>query len=66
MNTLFPIEPQLPEGFLYIPNFITGQEEIELVTGISKLELQTFIFLGFEKIYHPFLLRLLIKFLKSF
>jgi alkylated DNA repair dioxygenase AlkB len=48
MNTLFPIEPQLPEGFLYMPDFITGQEESELATGISKLDLETFIFQGFE------------------
>ncbi len=48
MNTIFPIEPQLPEGFLYIPDFINGLEETELITGISKLELETFIFQGFE------------------
>jgi alkylated DNA repair dioxygenase AlkB len=48
MNTLFSIEPELPEGFLYMPDFITEQEEMELVSNISTLELETFIFQGFE------------------
>ncbi|MDQ3683856.1 MAG: alpha-ketoglutarate-dependent dioxygenase AlkB [Bacteroidota bacterium] len=48
MSTLFPIERQLPEGFLYMPDFITPEEEGELVRDITKLELATFVFQGFE------------------
>lgn len=48
MNTLFPEERTLPEGFRYTPNFITPAEEGELVGVIKKLELQTFTFQGYE------------------
>ena len=48
MNTLFPLEPTLPEGFLYVPGFITGEEENYLLQEISKIELHTFQFQGYE------------------
>ncbi len=48
MNTLFPDQPTLPEGFMYVPEFISQQEEHELLGVISTIELQTFIFQGFE------------------
>lgn len=47
MNTLFPIEPTYPEGFSYIPNFITPNEENELYKEVSTTELQNFNFQGF-------------------
>ncbi len=46
MNTLFPDEPTLPEGFIYVPEFISEKEEIELLQLISTIELHTFIFPG--------------------
>ena len=48
MNTLFPIEPDYPEGFKYIESFLTKQEELELHNAISKITLHSFIFQGFE------------------
>jgi hypothetical protein len=47
MNTLFPVEPVLPEGFTYVPDFISEQEEAALIAVVSGLELQTFVFQGF-------------------
>ena len=40
MNTLFDIAPVLPEGFLYYPDFITADEEIQLVNIIQRYDLQ--------------------------
>lgn len=48
MNTLFTIAPELPEGFTYIPDFITEEEELHLVTLIRKYPLKPMIFQGFE------------------
>jgi alkylated DNA repair dioxygenase AlkB len=48
MQTLFPVEPNYPEGFSYIPNFISGAEERSLVDHIGRMELHSFIFQGFE------------------
>jgi alkylated DNA repair dioxygenase AlkB len=48
MNTLFPLEPSTPEGFLYFDNFISEAEEKDLLHVISQTELHTFIFQGFE------------------
>jgi len=48
MDTLFPLELKFPEGFQYIPDFLTEKEEKELLKDISKIELHTFIFQGFE------------------
>ncbi|MDQ3846280.1 MAG: alpha-ketoglutarate-dependent dioxygenase AlkB, partial [Bacteroidota bacterium] len=48
MNTLFPIEPTLPEGFLYLPDFISEEEERELLGQIGNTTLHTFHFQGYE------------------
>lgn len=47
MNTLFPIESNFPEGFLYIPDFISEQEETALIEHISAIELHNFSFQGY-------------------
>ncbi|GEO07639.1 alpha-ketoglutarate-dependent dioxygenase AlkB [Segetibacter aerophilus] len=47
MNTLFPIEPAYPEGFTYVQNFITTDEEIELYRQVLKIDLHNFNFQGF-------------------
>ena len=48
MNTLFPTGPDLPEGFFYIPDFLSKEEEADLCGVISKLELHNFSFQGFK------------------
>jgi alkylated DNA repair dioxygenase AlkB len=48
MNTLFPLLPQLPDGFAYIPDFITEAEEAELLDQISKVSFHAFLFQGYE------------------
>lgn len=47
-HTLFPVDPVFPEGFDYYPGFISEAEETGLCNEISKLELHTFIFQGYE------------------
>jgi len=48
METLFPITSNYPEGFTYIPDFITLQEEQDLFKEVLKIDLHTFTFQGFE------------------
>jgi len=48
MNTLFNIDPILPEGFVYNPNFITEAEEIRLTQAIEKFDLQNMKFHEYE------------------
>ncbi|MDF3077672.1 MAG: Uncharacterized protein K0S09_1561 [Sphingobacteriaceae bacterium] len=48
MNTLFPLENRLPEGFKYSPEFISPEEEKYLLDVIAHSELHTFTFQGFE------------------
>jgi alkylated DNA repair dioxygenase AlkB len=48
MNTLFPITPELPEGFLYYPDFISEHEENQLLKIVSSTDLHAMIFQGFE------------------
>jgi alkylated DNA repair dioxygenase AlkB len=48
MDSLFPVEPIFPEGFLYIPDFLDEKEEQFLIKEISKIKLHNFIFQGFE------------------
>ena len=48
MNTLFPVEPGYPEGFDYVSQFLTGEEEQKLMHEIAKINLGSFIFQGFE------------------
>lgn len=47
MNTLFPIDPVYPEGFMYVPHFITAEEENNLIKEIEKFELKNMIFQGY-------------------
>jgi alkylated DNA repair dioxygenase AlkB len=46
--SLFPVEPAYPEGFSYSPDFLSKEEELELLDAIKKQELHTFIFQGYE------------------
>lgn len=48
MNTLFPVEPVFPEGFAYYPDFIDINEEQEFLQAITKTELHSFNFHGYE------------------
>jgi alkylated DNA repair dioxygenase AlkB len=48
MQTLFSIEPTLPEGFTYTPDFISEAEEAALLDVISRINLHTFLFQGYE------------------
>lgn len=48
MDTLFPISSHYPPGFIYIPDFITKEDESELYKEVSGIELHTFMFQGFE------------------
>jgi alkylated DNA repair dioxygenase AlkB len=48
MDTLFPLDPVFPPGFLYFPGFVEKPEEQELLEEISKVELHTFNFHGYE------------------
>lgn len=48
MDTLFPLSPPYPEGFRYIPDFITETEEAALCTLIGGISLHTFTFQGYE------------------
>src|SRR5688572_3035585 len=48
MLSLFPQDSIFPEGFSYIPDFLSISEEAILLDLISKISLQTFIFQGYE------------------
>ena len=48
METLFPIEPEYPPGFLYFPGFLTEEEETRLYEEVVRTELHSFTFHGFE------------------
>jgi alkylated DNA repair dioxygenase AlkB len=48
MQKLFDIPPDLPEGFYYYPDFLTKDEEMQLVKIIQKYPLKNLIFQGFE------------------
>ena len=48
MQTLFSIPPDLPDGFLYIPDFMTEAEELQLVELIKHFPLKNMMFQGFE------------------
>ena len=48
MSSLFDVSPILPDGFSYTPEFISTQEEREVLKIISGIELHTFRFQGFE------------------
>jgi len=46
-GTLFPIAPELPEGFAYQSNFLSAQEESELLESIRSLAFQPVDFQGY-------------------
>jgi alkylated DNA repair dioxygenase AlkB len=48
VNTLFPLEQQLPPGFKYFPEFISSEEEKQLILTVQELSLHPFMFHGFE------------------
>ncbi len=48
VNTLFPNDIIVPDGFHYFPDFLTEREEQQLINDIGDLELHTLIFRGFE------------------
>jgi len=48
MNTLFPLKPILPDGFVYLPDFIDETEEASLLKEIEGIALHVFNFKGFE------------------
>ena len=48
MENLFAYEPRYPPGFIYVPDFLTLAEEFYLCEQVSKIQLDTFIFQGFE------------------
>lgn len=48
MSSLFPVEAVYPQGFKYLDDFITKEEEDLLLREISHLNLHTFNFQGYE------------------
>jgi alkylated DNA repair dioxygenase AlkB len=48
VEELFPVRLKLPEGFSYYSNFLTMEEEQELISLIAGIELHPMIFQGFE------------------
>jgi alkylated DNA repair dioxygenase AlkB len=48
MQTLFPVEPVLPGGFQYFPEFLTPTEEEKLINTVKNIDLHIFNFQGFE------------------
>jgi alkylated DNA repair dioxygenase AlkB len=48
MSILFSIEPQYPSGFSYYPDFISAEEEEQLVRIIGTLQLSNLVFHGYE------------------
>jgi alkylated DNA repair dioxygenase AlkB len=48
MESLFPLDPGFPQGFSYLPEFVTPAQEQELLKEISRMDLHTFIFQGYE------------------
>lgn len=48
MSTLFSLEPVYPDGFLYVPDFISEVEEQELYEEAVKQERHVFTFQGYE------------------
>jgi len=48
METLFPIQADYPQGFMYLPDFISEVEEMALNEIIKDIQLHTFTFQGYE------------------
>lgn len=47
INTLFSLHPVFPEGFSYYPDFLSTQEEQQLLQEISAISVHPFYFQGF-------------------
>jgi len=48
MNSLFPVEYNFPEGLSYFSDFLSEQEERNLLNSISDIPLHNMLFQGFE------------------
>ncbi len=48
MDTLFPPAPVLPPGFSYFPEFLTPEEEQQLIGQVTAIDLHPFNFHGYE------------------
>jgi alkylated DNA repair dioxygenase AlkB len=48
MNSLFPEDDLYPPGFRYFPDFLTIQEEEDILVILEQIQTETFIFQGFE------------------
>ena len=48
MNSLFPLETRLPEGFIYYPAFISKEEEAVLINRVQEAPLHAMQFQGYE------------------
>ena len=48
MESLFTFQPKLPNGFIYIPDFLNSAEEENLLREISRIPLHPFLFQGYE------------------
>ncbi|MCE3279680.1 MAG: Uncharacterized protein K0S44_1871 [Bacteroidetes bacterium] len=48
MSSLFSLDPLYPSGFSYYPDFISIEEEENLIREVSRLKLHTLIFRGYE------------------
>jgi alkylated DNA repair dioxygenase AlkB len=48
MESLFPVDPVLPDGFEYFPEYLTPDEEAMLIQAIAQHELHAFMFQGYE------------------
>ena len=48
MNSLFPVEPVFPDGFVYYSNFLTPGQETALCNAIKEFDLQPLIFQSYE------------------
>jgi alkylated DNA repair dioxygenase AlkB len=48
MQTLFDIQPAWPAGFFYYPDFLSLQEELDLIAIVKGIDLHNMQFQGFE------------------
>jgi alkylated DNA repair dioxygenase AlkB len=48
MTTLFPLEPLYPPGFVYVPDFLSLEEEQRLLETVYTIDLKAFNFHGYE------------------
>jgi alkylated DNA repair dioxygenase AlkB len=48
MSLLFQEQPLFPPGFSYFANFLSEEEEVQLLEAVMNVELHTLLFQGFE------------------